>query len=230
MLLPLAVAFAAVAAGTWFAVGPREGTRTLKGIRLVALVASLGVVLTHLLPEAFHAVGFASFGAFAFGVALPVLIEKGLQILFQSRKPDASDLVSLEIGYAGLLAHRFGDGLTMGAVSPGEPFWARAAVVLAVAAHIVPVTTVMLLAVKTALGEKTAVVRGIGLAVSTMAGVVVAGLALAADPHAHAHGAHGAHGQESHLAAWISAVVAGLLVHIVVHDFPRVSSGDAAKN
>src|SRR5262249_44784053 len=118
----------------------------------------------------------------------------------RSNEPDAGARIGLEVTYGALVVHRFGDGLSMGAVG------SNTFVVLAIAAHIVPVTTVMLLAVERLLGKRAATLRGVLLAIATMAGVVVSSLVAALD--------------ETALSPWISAAVAGLLVHVVVHDLP----------
>jgi hypothetical protein len=88
----------------------------------------------------------------------------------------------------------------------------------------------MILAIADARGKTAALLHGAGLAVATAAGVLAASAALGLEglsaaghgPEPHAHGGAGVPG------AWISAVVAGLLLHIVLHDMPRpFSSGDA---
>lgn len=212
MLLPLVVAFLAVSLGAWLALGPREGTASVRPIRLIAIVAAVIVILVHLLPEAFHELGFWSLLGFAAGVAVPTVTERVGTML--SRRPGAGTggaLAALEIAYVGLVLHRFGDGLSMGAYSPvTHGAWAQAGVVFAIALHIVPVTTVMVLAIIALRGRRSAFFRSVILAVSTMAGVVVAGTLVAA----------GRTGGEADVSPWISAFVAGLLLHIVAHDLP----------
>jgi len=101
--------------------------------------------------------------------------------------------------------HRFGDGLSMGAYSrvPGS-LAAHAPVTFAFAAHIVPVTTVMVLAALVARNRRAAMFYAAGLAVAIAAGVLAANAALVDLSHG--------------LEPWISAVVAGLLLHVVVHN------------
>lgn len=213
MLLPLVVAFLAVSLGAWLALGPREGTASVRPIRLVAIVAAVVVIVVHLLPEAFHELGgVRALLGFAAGVAVPTVTERlGAAV---SRRPGTSAggaLAGLEIAYTGLVVHRFGDGLSMGAYSPADHgVWAQAGVVLAIALHIVPVTTVMVLALVAARGRRSAFVRSVILALSTMAGVVVAATMVAA----------GRTGGTADVSPWISAFVAGLLLHIVAHDLP----------
>jgi hypothetical protein len=210
MLLPLVVAFLAVALGTALALGPRDGARVVAPIRFVALVAALVVIATHLLPEAFEELGLRAFVAFAAGIALPWAMET-----FGSRlgrrggpSPSTTPLATLELSYAGLVAHRFGDGLSMGAVARASATPSAAlGVLLALAAHIVPVTTVMIVAFVPFRGRRTALVRGLGLAVVTMGGVVVAAFVVDRGP--------------KDVSPWISAFVAGLLLHLVAPAIPK---------
>src|SRR5215813_9071383 len=75
MLLPLTIAFVAVALGAALAIVPREGARIVKPIRVVALIAALAVIATHLVPEALHELGPRALIAFAAGTALPWAME-----------------------------------------------------------------------------------------------------------------------------------------------------------
>jgi zinc transporter ZupT len=209
MLFPLVVALVAVILGAWLALGPREGAASVRPIRVVAIVAAVVVIVTHLLPEAFHELGAKAVLGFAAGLGIPTATERiGALLSKQSgHGKDGGAIAGLEIAYAGLVVHRFGDGLSMGAYSRAEHgAWGQAGVVLAIAAHIVPVTTVMVLALDALRGRRAVLVRVALLAASTMAGVVVAGVAVAGGP--------------PDLSPWISAVVAGLLLHIVAHDVP----------
>jgi zinc transporter ZupT len=76
-------------------------------------------------------------------------------------------------------------------------------VLLAFAAHIVPVTTVMVLAALAAKGRRAALYYAVGLGVAVATGVLLATAALTA--------------LSQGVEPWISAVVAGLLLHVVVH-------------
>jgi hypothetical protein len=211
MLLPLVVAFLAVSLGAWLALGPREGTASVRPIRVIAIVAAIVVILVHLLPEAFHELGLRALLGFGAGVAVPTVTERvGAAMSKRPRASAGGAIAGLEIAYAGLVVHRFGDGLSMGAYSPAHGVWAQAGVVFAIALHIVPVTTVMVLAIIALRGRRAAFFRSVILALSTMAGVVVAGTLVAT----------GRSGAEADVSPWISAFVAGLLLHIVAHDLP----------
>jgi hypothetical protein len=209
MLLPLIVAFIAVALGAAIAILPREGTRIVKPLRLIAFVAAVFVIATHLLPEAVHELGLRALVAFALGTCLPWLMDLSGTLLARLRgaAPGSSSLAALELSYAGLVVHRFGDGLSMGAIARSQETPSAAlTVLLALAAHIVPVTTVMVLAFVSLKGRPTALIRASGLAVATMGGVLVAGFALEQGP--------------KDVSPWVSALVAGLLLHLVLPAIP----------
>src|SRR5260221_10257732 len=174
MLLPLTVALVAVGLGTWLALGPPDGARIVRPIRLVALVAALAVIATHLLPEAFHELGIKALAGFAAGLALPSAADAiAATLAKQGGSEPTASVAALEISYAGLLAHRFGDGLSMGAIARASSTQGAAlAVLLALAAHIVPVTTVMIIAAASLRGRRAALFHAGGLAVATMAGVL----------------------------------------------------------
>ncbi len=202
MAFPLAVALIAVFLGTWLALFRPASPRALTAVRRVSVAAALLVIATHLLPEALHGLGALALIGFAAGAALPAILAHVGRLL--TPHGQVASVVALEISYAGLVIHRFGDGLSMGAYATGKDgFLPIAAVVLALAAHIVPVTTVMLLAVASLRGRQAALVHGFILAAATMAGVALAFVAMGNEP--------------APAAAWISAIVAGLLLHVVAH-------------
>ena len=219
MLLPLVIAFLSVAFGTALALVPREGARIMKPIRIVALIAAVAVIATHLLPEALRDLGPWALLAFAAGMAFPWLMDLLGGLIGREGKPGAAStpLATLELSYAGLVVHRFGDGLSMGAITrSSDTPTAALTVLLALAAHIVPVTTVMVLAFISLKGRHTAMIRAVGLGVATMGGVVVAMLALERGPR--------------DVSPWISAIVAGLLLHLVAPALPwwgkRAAAGE----
>src|SRR5262245_22230281 len=138
MLLPLTIAFVAVALGAALAILPREGARIVKPIRLVALVAAVVVIATHLVPEALEELGTRALLALAAGVALPWALEALGGVVARRRAGDApsTPIAALEISYAGLVVHRFGDGLSMGAIArASDTPTAALGVLLTLAAH-----------------------------------------------------------------------------------------------
>lgn len=209
MILPLTVATVAVSLGTLIALGPKEGSRWMGPVRVIALVSAIAVIAVHLMPEAVSALGVVAFAWLVLGAALPVLVQLLVRLAFRTPPSEpgrAGALAALELGYFGLLVHRFGDGLSMGAVEYAtSSLLAKVAVLLALAAHIVPVTTMMLFLVRDLRGKRSAWLRGLGLLVATLAGVACVSLI-------------GASAEEP--LPWLSALVAGLLLHVVLHEVP----------
>ncbi|HKY38197.1 MAG TPA: hypothetical protein VJN18_19780 [Polyangiaceae bacterium] len=206
MLLALVVAVLAVALGA--ALTAVSGTRpTVLGLlRTFAATAAAVVVLTHLLPDALSGAGL--WGALAFLVGL--LAPLGLHTLTErlaSRKLGLSGArLALEAGFLGLLVHHVGDGLGIGAYAalPGGVL-EHLDVILALIAHTVPLVAVVTLAYRGEYGLSVALKRACALALASVLGVLVSfavpGAALAA------------------ASAWIGALVSGVLLHVVTHDW-----------
>lgn len=227
MLFPLVVGLVAVALGAVLALGPPAGATIIGSIRIVSIAAAIGVIALHLLPEAWSGLGAWTLVAFAAGLAVPRAVEALAERVAggsvghghghgHGHVQNNGSHAALDIGYAGLVVHRFGDGLSMGAYArvPGSSY-ASAPVLLAFAAHIIPVTTVMVLAALAAKGRRLAIVYAAGLGVAIASGVLLASAALAARSHG--------------LEPWISAVVAGLLLHVVIHTGPLGSMFETRK-
>jgi hypothetical protein len=206
VLLPAAVAVAAVALGLLLGLVPPGKVGLVGPLRTFALAAALTVVLTHLLPEALEELGASAVLLVAAAAALPAWwrMLTGLGTHTHS----AGGHAGLIAGYLGLLVHHVGDGIGLGAYSalPGGAF-AHIDVLLALAVHTVPLVAVVTFAFRAVSGTRAAVLRASGLALASVSGVVLS--AFVADGEAH------------HFSAWIAAGVAGLLLHVVTHDLGR---------
>lgn len=210
MIFATVIALASIALGTTLGLLPGSSSRAGGPLQTFALVTAVAVVLGQLLPESLSALGVPALLAFAFGYAVPRVAERAA-VAF--RKPacthdDAmcTDL-GLELGYVALLLHHVGDGLGLGlftsALHEGHEHWD---VLAALAGHTVPVTALLALAFKTHRGAASAAWRAAGIALALVAGV---GLANALD-----------HEQLVAYEPWLTAVVSGLLMHIVAHGWP----------
>jgi len=164
------------------------------------------VVLGQLLPDALEEVGLAALGAFALGFVLPTLVEKLEPYVRRGPMPYGHSMIGLHIGYFGLLWHQVGDGLAMGAFAgPAHTDHSHLDLLIAIAAHKVPVTAFVVLAFAAHGGAGIAVRRAVGMAVATAAGVAVAGLVDAS--------------VVERWEPWVAAAVGGLLLHVVAHDW-----------
>jgi hypothetical protein len=141
--------------------------------------------------------------AVAVAFLAPWLIERAAH---EDPEHDHSSTMGLELSYWGLMIHQLGDGLALGSFS-GEAHAGHhhGDVLVAIAAHSVPVTALITLAFTSAHGRNSGIVRAIGLALVSSAGVVLA--------------------QQTSLGswiageAWVEAAVGGLLLHVVTHDW-----------
>ena len=200
MLLPLIIAVASVALGAFLGLGGR--TRSLSALSTFAMVAALAVVLAQLLPDALSAIGLWALLVFAVAVAVPSILEKAAARLGSS---DAH-VWGFELGYAALVVHQVADGVGLGTYSSGEHAGHRHFDVLfAIAAHTVPVVALVAIAFHKRGGTRSLIGRCTGLALATCAGVGLPMLVRA----------------ESYAAyePWVTAIVAGLLLHVVAHDW-----------
>lgn len=198
MFVPLFIAIASCGLGALLGIAGRQ--RMTRALSTFALVSALSVVLIQLLPDAIEGGGIGAVAVFLAALWAPRALETRL-----SRTPSGGRL-GLELGYAALIVHRFFDGLGLG-IYGGEQHIGHGHVdiLFAIAAHTVPVIALVTMAFARRSGVHAALRRAAGLGAITVAAVFAAG----AIP-------------ERALAAWepwLTAVLAGLLLHVVVHDW-----------
>ncbi len=205
MIVALVIAAASIAGGAALALVPTRRSQILGPVRTFGLTASVSVVLLHLLPEVYQAWGGLSLLAFVAALVAPSTLRPLMRALTVSTSDKNAEWVTLRVTYASLLVHSIADGVALAAYSGhmhrGE---AHYDVLLAVAAHTVPVVAVMTLTFRDFRGLRFALFGALGLLLAAFLGVVLAGLV----PLDVVHGA----------SAWVGAVVAGLLLHVVTHD------------
>jgi uncharacterized membrane protein YraQ (UPF0718 family) len=173
-------------------------------LRSFAMAALLTSVLLHLLPEAVAEAGGWTLIAFVAGVILP----NALTVLARpNARQRGHNTVIMVFGLGGVLLHQLGDGIALGAFSSGQHashvHWD---LVLGIAAHTVPLTAVLALRARNP--KSIAVVAAMMIAAAAL-GMIIATtsageLAIKWLP-------------------WVTAVVAGLLLHILAHDSPMVN-------
>ncbi|MES1185338.1 MAG: hypothetical protein ABUL60_16115 [Myxococcales bacterium] len=206
MLLALLVAVLAVALGAALTAVSGARPTVLGLLRTFAATAAAAVVLTHLLPDALSGAGLWGALAFVVGLLGPLLLHPLTERLALRKSELSPRRVALEAGFIGLLVHHVGDGLGIGtyAALPGGVL-AHLDVILALIAHTVPLVAVVTLAYRGEYGLAVALRRVAALAVASALGVAasfaVPGPALAS------------------AAAWIGALVSGVLLHVVTHDW-----------
>jgi hypothetical protein len=206
--VPLALLVAVLAVALGAALTAVSGARpTVLGLlRTFAATAAAAVVLTHLLPDALSGVGLWGGLAFLVGLLGPLVLHP-LTERVASRRGDLSpSRLALEAGFIGLFVHHIGDGLGIGAYAalPGGVL-AHLDVILALIAHTVPLVAVVTLAYRAEYGLRIALKRAGALAVASVLGVGVSFAVPAA--------------ALSSASAWIGALVSGVLLHVVTHDW-----------
>jgi hypothetical protein len=191
--MPLAVIWISVVAGVVLGLWQRVAAPTTGPIRTFAVVAAGLVVALSLLPHAILSEGLGGLGAALASVALVPALERLVRIPFRNINTEG---LRLELGYAGLLVHRFGDGVVMAVDGHGsELTWA-------VGAHEVPIVALVTLAYARR-GLQQALVRAMLLGLASSLGYWL----VRSMPGAW-HDYHG----------WVDAIAAGILVHILAYE------------
>lgn len=192
--MPMLVATGSVGLGMLLALTP--GRSVVRPIKFVAAAAAVAAVVLVLLPEAVHEAGYVVLLVAVAGVSVPLLIER----IGRESMASASESLALELGYAGLLVHQVGDGLALATVG-GE----HSLTLGALALHIVPVSALVAFTFREHKGIRHAALRCLGLMAALWTGVGLVGVM----PVSWVHTAH----------PWVSAVAAGVLMHVVLHSF-----------
>jgi len=205
VVIALIIAAASIVGGSVLALLPTRRSQILGPIRTFGLTASASVVVLHLLPEVYEARGALGLLAFLAALLAPSALGSVRRVATSSHSDKNAEWVTLRIAYLSLLVHSVADGIALSAYSghmhDGRPHYD---VLVALSAHTVPVAAVMTLTVRDFRGVRLALFSALGLWIATSVGVIGAGLV----PYAVVEGA----------SAWVGAVVAGLLLHVVTHD------------
>ncbi|MEY4549267.1 MAG: hypothetical protein RL685_5462 [Pseudomonadota bacterium] len=196
----LAAIWLSVVLGAALGVWQRFAPRVTEPIRTFAVVAAALVVSLSLLPHALECEGILGLLGAALGYAAIPALERLGMALFHRVDPRA---LRLELGYAGLLLHRFGDGVTMSVEGHGY------GVLWALGAHEVPIVALVTLAFAQR-GLGVALARATALGLSSSLGYFL----VSALPAASWHALHG----------WADAGAAGVLLHIVAHEGLRLQA------
>lgn len=207
--MALAVIWLSVGVGVVLGLWQRVAARTTGPIRTFAVVAAGLVVALSLLPHVIASEGLAGLAVALGSVALVPALERLVPLAkswagrYGQAAPEQAPLprgstegLRLELGFAGLLIHRFGDGVVMAVEGHGnELSWA-------IGAHEVPIVALVTLAYARR-GLRTALLRAALLGLASSFGLWLV--------RAIPGGWHELHG-------WVDAVAAGILVHILAYE------------
>jgi ZIP family zinc transporter len=219
LLLGVLILALAVFLGGLAAVFRRRGERAMPAVRAFAVVAAASIAVLHLLPEAIGEIGWRALLAAAAGFVAPAALERlfpplGAPPHDPSRPVDETDpdyqhrapTTALAMGYAAVLAHQLGEGAAVASLARVGSL--SVSILLAIAAHTVPLAMVVAIRVLEVKGDAGGR-RAMGLA--------LAGVALATAAGAFAARLVGA----TRIAAvepWLIATVAGILLHALSHE------------
>jgi hypothetical protein len=200
-ILTLAILLGGIAA-----VWRERGRRVMPGIRTFATVAAAAIALLHLIPEAITDAGWGTLVAAAAGLFGPALLER-----IGARSHKSAPMIptsALLIGYGAVLVHQVGEGAAVASLAHAGAL--SAPIVLAIAAHTVPLA--MVIAIQAIHHQGSAAVRAWLAAVLALLGVVLATLAGSLSVDLMDAGLVGS------LKPWLLAGVAGLLLHAALHE------------
>jgi hypothetical protein len=211
----LVLMVAAIALGSAVGLSERVSRRFLGPIRAAGLGSGCLAVFGQLLPEAAEHMGVLALVPFALSLFGSTGVERLVLARDASLDRGAANATraSLELGVVGLAIHQLIEGVALGAwrtaherLEPdaGGAFGAGAGVLVAIAAHTVPIVAVLTLALSAVMGPRRAVSRVVLLVAASVVGVVLSGVPSAASFFVHHEG-------------WLHALVAGLLLHAVLH-------------
>ena len=214
MLIALLVAVLSVLLGAALSFVPSTSRAVLGYMRTFATLAAVAVVVTHLLPEALRELGPLSILLFLAGWFAPALAH----FIGQRSTSGRAQHAVLEAGYWGLVVHHVADGIGLGTYTrlPADQ-GSHLDVIVALAAHTVPLIAVVSLAYRMTFGARSAVFRSLGLAAASVVGIALSSMAAASTLEG--------------FAPIIAAVASGLLLHVVTHDLTEdVAHGPLARS
>jgi ZIP family zinc transporter len=207
LALGIAILALAVLLGGLAALFPEPTRRVMSMVRTFAVVAAASIALLHLLPEAVSEAGWGALLAAALGAFGPIVLERAIP----SQRAHAHDAptTALAMGYAAVVAHQAGEGAALASLA--ETGALSAGIVLAVAAHTVPLAMVVGIRVVEVRADRTTDSHRRAIALALLG--VMAATACGAGAGTLVGGARLAAAQP-----WLLATVAGLLLHALSHD------------
>ncbi|HUH00720.1 MAG TPA: permease [Kofleriaceae bacterium] len=195
-MILLLISLAALAIGPLIYRVADKARSSLVALDGFVVVGVAGLVLVHIVPHSLESAGAWALLPALLGFLGPGLAERALH-----RSADKAHAAAQMIALGGLMVHAFFDGTALAAPSPhgGDDVSVLA---LAVVLHRLPIAiTIWSLLVPTA-GPRIATATLIGQGVATVLGYGLGGEVL------HA---------ESHWVAYFEALVAGSLLHVIIH-------------
>lgn len=194
-MIPLIASFFSLFVGplVYQTFGPLH--RTDQIVNGIVLVVVSGIIATHVLPEAYEAIGFYALLIALIGFAGPTLIERTFH-----KAADTTHKLTIFLGIAGLLIHAFMDGAAL----QSDQADATGELTLAIIIHRLPVGLTIWWLLKPLVGERYALLTLFLMGVMTIAGFIALEQSL---PEHH----------NNHFFALFKAFIAGSLLHVIIH-------------
>jgi uncharacterized protein len=172
---------------------------TLAGLDGFVMVSVAGLAVTHIIPHAFSVAGPLALGVAVLGFIGPSVVEHQLE-----RAAHKAHAATLALAIGGLIVHEFFDGVGLAAPADGDVPVLAIAVVL----HRLPLAVTVWWLLAPTSGKRTASAVLVGLGIATVLGYL-SGDAVATVVDARWVGL-------------LEALIAGSLLHVVVHRPPPV--------
>lgn len=203
MIEAIAITTGSIVAGAAIGSVSRRQSPWMGPLRTFAVAAVATAVIVQLLPESVHEIGGGALLVFVAALALPGLLAP-LARRLRVRSELSAHEVGTELAFFGFVAHQLAEGLALGTYAgDGHAGHAHESLVLAVAAHTLPLTALF---VAEALAHRSR--RGAWLRTAVIIGATLAGFGLADVVHERV---------QVELHTWGSAGIAGFLVHVIFH-------------
>lgn len=201
MELALGLAVASVAAGVLAALVADARLWVLAPVRAFAVAAVAVAIALHLLPEAIDGAGLVALVVAAVALIAPIVLGR-----VAAGVGDRHRRLAAELGFVAVLLHQVTDGLALGAATGADGYhWD---LLIGIAAHTVPLVAMLTLTFAELGGRRAVFARAAAMIVATAAGIALTRLDERVLPAAE---------------PWLGAAIAGLLLHVLLHD-----SGDRA--
>jgi hypothetical protein len=201
MELALGLAVVSVAAGVAAALVADARLWVLAPVRAFAVAAVAVSIAVHLLPEAIDGAGLVVLVVAGAALLAPIVVGRVAAGL-----GDRHRRIAAELGFVAVLLHQLTDGLALGAATGhGGYHWD---LLIGIAAHTVPLVAMLTLTFAELGGRRAVLLRAAAMIAATAVGI---GLTRLDDQLVPAAG------------PWLGAAIAGLLLHVLLHD-----SGDRA--
>lgn len=207
MITALVITLASLVAGALLGGLATRRSAWLGPLRTFAIVAVASLAMARLVPEAVAGIGAWALVLFVAALVLPPVLAYLVRLAFVRWGQVTSRGLGAELGFLGFVIHQFAEGVALGTYAgPGHADHGHLDIVVAVAAHTVPLTALFLGAVVS--------VRGLGAAGRRLLALLAASLLgfVAADRVAHAVA-------DAALPV-LSALVSGFLCHVLLHRDP----------